>query len=242
MSHIAEQISRLRKEKGLTQAQLAERLHVTRQTVSNYENGKSEPDLDMLAAIAAALDTDTATLLGMSPSPAPMVSKRKQRNRLFLWAALLAVAWVIIALLADSAEVYMKTHFGGRWTIVMLAYDARLLIPMLAGLLLGRCWLTMSDRTVPQLPWVKALHIGLCAIMMVLCVMFVVDLADGIYVDVLYHQQRAQGQAVIISHDGFLPFLSNLRWQMMIVLTRLHALGTLPFVALGFGAAVTKPN
>ena len=41
MSEVANSIKKLRKEKRLSQEQLAEQLHVTRQAVSNWENGDS---------------------------------------------------------------------------------------------------------------------------------------------------------------------------------------------------------
>lgn len=41
MRDIGKNIKELRRARGLTQEELGERLHVTRQTVSNYENGVS---------------------------------------------------------------------------------------------------------------------------------------------------------------------------------------------------------
>ena len=41
MSNIGKTIKKIRAERGLTQEQLAERLHVTRQAVSNWEQGDS---------------------------------------------------------------------------------------------------------------------------------------------------------------------------------------------------------
>ena len=41
MSEVANSIKKLRQEKRLSQEQLAEQLHVTRQAVSNWENGDS---------------------------------------------------------------------------------------------------------------------------------------------------------------------------------------------------------
>ena len=38
-------------------------LHVTRQTISNYETGRSRPDVEMLAELAQALDADIKELL-----------------------------------------------------------------------------------------------------------------------------------------------------------------------------------
>lgn len=57
-------ISILRKNKGLTQEELAAKLHVVRQTVSKWEKGLSVPDAQMLQRIAEELDTTVAQLLG----------------------------------------------------------------------------------------------------------------------------------------------------------------------------------
>lgn len=46
--NIGNQISNIRKEKQLTQEEFGRLFHVTRQTVSNWENGKSYPDLQIL--------------------------------------------------------------------------------------------------------------------------------------------------------------------------------------------------
>ena len=48
----SEQIRELRKENHLTQEEMATRLHVTRQAVSNWENGKNLPDIEMLMEIS----------------------------------------------------------------------------------------------------------------------------------------------------------------------------------------------
>ena len=46
--NIGNQILNIRKEKQLTQEEFGRLFHVTRQTVSNWENGKSYPDLQIL--------------------------------------------------------------------------------------------------------------------------------------------------------------------------------------------------
>lgn len=52
MNKVNMMIKRLRQEKGLNQEQLAEHLHVTRQAVSNWETGKTQPDIETLTQIA----------------------------------------------------------------------------------------------------------------------------------------------------------------------------------------------
>ena len=48
-------IRELREKKGMTQAELADRLFVSDKTVSKWENGKGYPDVSMLEGIAGAL-------------------------------------------------------------------------------------------------------------------------------------------------------------------------------------------
>lgn len=59
-------IKKLRTEQGLSQDELAERIHVVRQTVSKWERGTSVPDADSLVALARALGVSAAELLGES--------------------------------------------------------------------------------------------------------------------------------------------------------------------------------
>lgn len=59
----AENLKKIRKDKGYTQEILAEKLNVVRQTVSKWEKGLSLPDVDMLSKIANVLETDVNILL-----------------------------------------------------------------------------------------------------------------------------------------------------------------------------------
>ena len=59
-----ENIKALRKTKGLTQDELAIRLHVVRQTVSKWEKGLSVPDAEMLQRIAEVFEVNVSQLLG----------------------------------------------------------------------------------------------------------------------------------------------------------------------------------
>lgn len=63
MQAIGTNLRRLRVRAGLTQDALAGMLHVTRQTVSSWEIGRTEPDLDTLLALAEALHCDATELI-----------------------------------------------------------------------------------------------------------------------------------------------------------------------------------
>lgn len=59
-----ENIRELRKQKGLSQEELAIKLNVVRQTVSKWERGLSVPDAEILLSLGEVLDTPVSTLLG----------------------------------------------------------------------------------------------------------------------------------------------------------------------------------
>lgn len=65
---LGKKIARLRRERGITQAELAEQLHFTYQAVSNWERGVSEPDAETLLRLASFFGVSTDELLGKNNS------------------------------------------------------------------------------------------------------------------------------------------------------------------------------
>lgn len=64
MNEISINIRAARKAKKMTMKELGERLGISESAVSLYENGKREPQYEMLLRIAEELDTDVASLMG----------------------------------------------------------------------------------------------------------------------------------------------------------------------------------
>lgn len=62
--NFAKNISRYRKEKGLTQEGLAQKLGLTFQAVSKWENAQSLPDISLLPSLSKALEVSVDKLLG----------------------------------------------------------------------------------------------------------------------------------------------------------------------------------
>ena len=56
-------IMNIRKEKGMTQQQLAEKLYITDKAVSKWERGLSFPDITILKSLAEILELDVSELL-----------------------------------------------------------------------------------------------------------------------------------------------------------------------------------
>ncbi len=75
---IGENIRSFRKKNDLTQEELADRLGVTYQSISRWENGTTYPDLELIPAIAEVLAVTVDELLGM-----PQIEKEKRAVEAF---------------------------------------------------------------------------------------------------------------------------------------------------------------
>ena len=61
--NFGEQFKKIRSEKNLTQEQVAARLHISRQAVSNWENNKNLPDIEMVVDIARTFQVSLDRLI-----------------------------------------------------------------------------------------------------------------------------------------------------------------------------------
>lgn len=61
---LGKNMNALRKEKGLSQEKLAEKVNVTRQTISNWELGETSPNPEQLILLSIALDKSIDELVG----------------------------------------------------------------------------------------------------------------------------------------------------------------------------------
>ena len=134
MRDISKNIRDLRMKKEITQDELAEQLFVTRQTVSNYETGRTRPDIDMLIRIAEALSTDVNTVIYGIPVPADRKQMRKKAIIGLILTALLAVS---LAIFVPYVENYGRIYF-----IMWPIYIMRFLVKPLCFLLMG--WTLMQ--------------------------------------------------------------------------------------------------
>lgn len=100
-------IAARRKEKGLSQAELAERLHVTDKAVSRWETGRGMPSIDNLEPLGEALDLSVSELLSgrvLTPEELPkeaggqIVEQMRKRAR-GLWQGVLAALLAVLAVL-----------------------------------------------------------------------------------------------------------------------------------------------
>lgn len=73
-------IKELRQLKGVTQGEVADKLNITAQVVSRYENNLREPDLQTLCALADYFGVSIDTLVGHTP----VIAERSAEEQLML--------------------------------------------------------------------------------------------------------------------------------------------------------------
>ena len=127
---LGQRIKHARRSAGMTQEALANAVHVSRQTVSLWENDKTEPDIETLRFVAETLNTTLAALLDEAPSepetaceqPEPLAAKEKRRQVLFLIACLcvVVVCGVIVAVrfAAPKQQTYDPEWFQAETAVV----------------------------------------------------------------------------------------------------------------------------
>ena len=125
-----EQITQLRKQKKLSQEELAAALQVSRQAVSKWENGVSNPDTENLIRLAEIFEVDVNVLIG-SPENQKSTQEEKvpdQRKLVRFLSVLLAVAacttilfgtlWITERVKSKQMQVIAESE--SRWDSVKL--------------------------------------------------------------------------------------------------------------------------
>ena len=157
MRNIGSTIQTLREAKGYTQDQLAEKLFVSRQTISNYGRNKSQPSLEMPEKIAEAFDTDLASLLTVP------VDQKVNRCALFLPGGICLLLLAAYVALSPIAAAQRKECFDAR-----LLYWLNILITPLLWASLGYFLLSILVTAAHIRPkksaWSKAVCILMAAV------------------------------------------------------------------------------
>lgn len=100
-------LARLRKREGLSQAEVAEKLDVSRQAISRWESGESKPSTQNIQALCKLYNVQIDSLLNDSedelPAAAPvgMAEKKspEQGEKKKQWSRLLVIGAIVLAVL-----------------------------------------------------------------------------------------------------------------------------------------------
>ena len=64
--NVGKNIAKFRKEKNLTQEELAKKINVSSKTISSYENNKNLPNIETLILLSQELDVSINDILGIN--------------------------------------------------------------------------------------------------------------------------------------------------------------------------------
>ena len=119
MSEISNNIKKLRLKSKLTQEELAEKLNVTRQAVSNWENGKTEPDIETLTNIAQIFDISIDELVDGIPKG--IRELRGKKSHLYIGIGF-TLFYVISSLLMIIIEKPLGEYIGLSYDVFYSAF------------------------------------------------------------------------------------------------------------------------
>ncbi len=110
--NIGKNIKKIREDNGLSQEQLGKMFFVTRQTVSNWENEKSYPDLNTIVKLSDTFNISLDKLLKEDPEMVQNISKTSALGA--KWSRLKRIAFVSICLLIAATVITMGV-WGAVW-------------------------------------------------------------------------------------------------------------------------------
>lgn len=108
MANVGKNIRNIRAKNKMTQDELAEKLFVSRQTVSNYETGRSNPDIDMLVKIAEVLNTDVNILIFGIPTPP---GKKREYLKLIVVLFITLLLGIFMTIAGPWLKIYTADTF-----------------------------------------------------------------------------------------------------------------------------------
>lgn len=120
---LGKRISELRKEKGLTQDELSEKLGVSPQAVSKWENGLSYPDITLLPAIAELFGVTVDELLSVSPKRETMMVPVNERK---------GIDDLILKVIINSADGD-KVRINLPMPLIKMAIEMGMKLPQVSG-------------------------------------------------------------------------------------------------------------
>ena len=128
---IGNQIRERRVRLGLSQDELAQKLYVSRVTISHWETGKTLPDVQSMLLLANLFDTTIDELVrGDVDEMREMVKKSEQRTKVFA-VALATVEVIVITALAVTAVAgreYLEPVLRLLLAVLVLAFSIAVLV------------------------------------------------------------------------------------------------------------------
>ena len=154
-----EKLQELRKQRGLTQEELAEKLYVSRTAISKWESGRGYPNIESLKAISKFFSVTVDELLSTDEilTIAEEDNKRKEKHFRDLMYGLLdlSIAMLLfLPLFAEKAEGIVQSvsliALDGVQTYLKIAYFTVVILIIIMGIL------TLVLQNCQWVVWVKS--------------------------------------------------------------------------------------
>ena len=172
---VGKQIAALRRSRGLTQKELAEKLHVTDKAVSKWERGLNFPELTLLEPLAEELGTTVGDLLSLEKATqqeiADTVSAMEKktvspwRSVSFVISVSLSLLLAVYILCTAGLETEYYGYYGPR-NILLLHFRRHGAIPLIYGTLTAAALLFCRANGLG--PKLKPALRGLCLVLFLL--------------------------------------------------------------------------
>lgn len=131
---IAKNLSAFRKQSGLTQAELAEKLNYSDKAISRWEHGDTLPDINVLYQLCDFYGIDMNTLISddadVSEAPKPDL-KNSLRFRICIFGLALSVVWIVATILFLYSGIIGQGDYF--WMAFIWALPASCLVIILAS-------------------------------------------------------------------------------------------------------------
>ncbi len=127
MTSVGKNLKNIRKKNNLTQDELAEKLSVTRQAVSNWENGKTEPDIETLTNISQIFDISIDELVDGIPKG--IKELRGKKSHLYIGIGF-TVFYVISSLLMIIFEKPLHDYVNSTYDVFYSAFSVLVWKPL----------------------------------------------------------------------------------------------------------------
>lgn len=113
-------IAQIRKDKGYTQKELAEKINVSNATVSKWETGKGFPDISLLESLANSLDIKVSDIIAgeiiedtniteniVTDIVDATIKEQEKKTKMFNWiiAITVAIIYLIVSLITLKWEI-----------------------------------------------------------------------------------------------------------------------------------------
>ncbi|MCO4629505.1 transcriptional regulator [Streptococcus infantarius subsp. infantarius] len=110
-------LAELRKEKNVSQEELAEKLYVSRQTISNWERGKTYPDINSLLLMANYFDVSLDHLI---KGDVDIMKHQVDQSQFKKWLILGGISWFIFSVVFGTLYLFDKGQVVAILTLLVM--------------------------------------------------------------------------------------------------------------------------